>query len=396
MKKHILFILENNPAPNDVRVWNEALAAREFGYDVSIICPAGKHATARYEQLEGIDIYRHCMLLEADSKLGFLLEYANALFWEVFLSLKIYFRKRFHVIHSANPPDHVFLIALIFRLLGVKYVFDHHDICPENYLAKFGRKDLFFRILLIMERLTFKVADVSIATNESYRSIAMKRGGIDADRVFVVRNGPNLDKVIFKAANPGKWKSGFKFLVVYIGNIGNQEGIENLLEAVRHIVYAGGRRDIKFIIIGKGPHLEKLKTLAEKMEIRDYLHFTGYIPYEDFYEILATADIGVNPEHRNKFTDQSTMLKIMDYMTFGKPTVMFKTTEGEVTAADSAVYLEENDNVKFAESIVDLLDREDIRESMGRKAWERVRSQLNWAIQSENLKKAYERLEEQL
>ena len=389
VKKHILFILENNPFPQDVRVRNEALAAIEFGYDVSVICPKNKKTQGKYENLEGIDVYRHNMPLEADSKFGFLFEYANALLWEIYLSFKIFFRQRFHIIHSANPPDHVFIIALFFKIFGVRYIFDHHDICPENYLAKFQRKDLLYKLLIIMEKMTFMTADAVVSTNESYKRIAITRGKKDSNQVFVVRNGPNLNKVIFKKAN-NIWKEGFDFLVVYIGNIGNQEGIENLLEAVRYIVYDVNIRNIKFIVIGKGPHLENLKVEAEKMQISEYAHFTGYIPYEDFYEILATADIGVNPEHRNKFTDQSTMLKIMDYMTFGKPTVMFETTEGKVSAGESALYLSQNDNVQFAESIVELLNDKERRTRMGEIARKRITEKLNWDIQKQNLKKAYE------
>ncbi len=389
VKKHILFILENNPFPQDVRVRNEALAAIEFGYDVSVICPKNKKTQEKYENLEGIDVYRHNMPLEADSKFGFLFEYANALLWETYLSFKIFFRQRFHIIHSANPPDHVFIIALFFKIFGVRYIFDHHDICPENYLAKFQRKDLLYKLLIVMEKMTFMTADAVVSTNESYKRIAITRGKKDSNQVFVVRNGPNLNKVIFKKAN-NIWKEGFDFLVVYIGNIGNQEGIENLLEAVRYIVYDINIRNIKFIVIGKGPHLENLKVEAEKMQISEYAHFTGYISYEDFYEILATADIGVNPEHRNKFTDQSTMLKIMDYMTFGKPTVMFETTEGKVSAGEAALYLSQNDNVQFAESIVGLLNDKDRRTRMGEIARKRITEKLNWDIQKQNLKRAYE------
>jgi len=251
MKKHILFIVENNSVPNDIRVWNEAQAAKEFGYDVSVICPRSDKNSPKYEILEGIPIYRHYRPIEASGKLAFLIEYGNAIFWEFLLSLYIFFKNPFHLIHSANPPDHVFIIAFFYKLLGVKYIFDQHDICPENYVAKFRRKDVFYKIMLLMEKLNFKTADIAITTNESYKRVAITRGGKNTEDVFVVRNGPNLSKVIFVEPNE-KLKEGFDYLVAYVGVIGNQEGIDNLLRAVQYIVYQKKIHNIKFIVIGIG------------------------------------------------------------------------------------------------------------------------------------------------
>ena len=378
--------------PQDFRVWNEALSAREFGYEVSVICPRKKKKFLKFEMIDGIKIYRHYMPIEAAGKLAFLVEYSNALFWEFLFGLLIFLKKPFHFIHSANPPDHVFIIALLFKMIGVKYIFDHHDICPENYLAKFMGKDLFYKSLLIMEKLTFKTADIVISTNESYKKIAIDRGHKNPQSVFVVRNGPNLSKVMFMKPNK-KWKEGFDYLVSYVGAIGNQEGIDNLLEAVHYLVYEKKITNIKFIIVGTGSHWKNLVELSREMEIGDYVNFTEFVPYEDFFEILATSDVCVNPEHRNPFTDKSTMLKIMDYMTFGKPIVMFETTEGRVTAAGAAIYLEENDNAKFAETIVELLKDKGRREKIGQIGKERIEKKLNWDIQKMNLKKAYAYLE---
>ncbi len=260
-------------------------------------------------------------------------------------------------------------------------------------MAKFNRKDLFYKALLIMEKLTFKTANAVISTNESYKKIALERGKKDKESVFVVRNGPNLTQVNFMSPN-GKWKKGFDYLVGYVGGIGKQERIENLLEAARYIVYEKGLKNVKFIIVGTGPQWEKLVKLAESMKLDGYVQFTGFVPYKDFYEILATSDVCVNPEHRNEFTDRSTMLKIMDYMTFGKPIVMFETTEGKVTAGDAALYLKENNNVQFAETILDLLHDKDKRKKMGDIAWRRVDEKLKWDIQKANIKKVYEYIEQ--
>ena len=302
MRKHVLFIVENNPVPQDVRVWNEAIAAQDFGYDVTVISPVNKKASLKYEKIDGISIYRHYIPFEADTKLSFLFEYGNAIIWEFLLTLWIYIKKPFHFIHSANPPDHVFIIAVFFKFFGVKYIFDHHDICPENYVAKFGRKDLFYKSLLIMEKLTFKVADVVISTNESYKKIALDRGDKNNEDVFVVRNGPDLSSVIFMPPNYAL-KDSFDYLVTYVGTIGNQEGMDNLLRSVDYIVHKKGIKNIKFIIVGTGTNWQEMVDMSKAMGLTKHVYFTGYVSYKDFYEILSTADVCVNPEFRNEFTD---------------------------------------------------------------------------------------------
>jgi glycosyltransferase involved in cell wall biosynthesis len=392
-KKHIVLIVENNSVPQDVRVWSEALAARDYGYDVSVICPMHrKAAPKKYEQLEGIDIYRHPMPIEAHGISGFFLEYLSALFWELILSIRLYIKKPFQIIHSANPPDHVFLIALPFKLFGVKYIFDHHDITPETYVAKFGSKNFVHKVLTWMEKATFKTADIVISTNESYKKIAMDRGGKKEKDVFVVRNGPDLSRIEFPPPNP-KLKNGFEYLVAYLGVINIQEGIDNLLRSIQYLVYDKNIHNVKYLIIGTGPHWNEMVQLSKDMNLEKYVTFTGYIPYRDLYEILATADICVNPEFCNEFTDKSTMIKIMDYMVFGKPIVMFETTEGKVTAGGCACYVPNNDEIEFARAIMDMLRDKTKREKMGQIAKERIDTLLQWSIQKVNLHNAYRYLD---
>jgi glycosyltransferase involved in cell wall biosynthesis len=392
MKKHILFIVENNPVPFDVRVWNEALAAKEFGNDVSIICPKTKKAPLFHEKINGISIYRHFSPIEAASKYSFLFEYANALFWELLYSLFIFIIKPFQLIHSANPPDHIFIIATIFKLFKVKFVFDHHDISPENYIAKFGRKDLFFKVLKIMENLSFKTANIVISTNQSYRALAIERGKKKKDEVFVVRNGPNLSNI--KIAKPNaKWLNGCEYMVAYVGVIGNQEGIDVLLRTVAYIVYKKNIQNIRFIVIGTGPHWKNMVKLSKDLKVDKNVLFTGFISYGDLYEILATADLCVNPEFRNPFTDKSTMIKIMEYMVFGKPIVQFETTEGKFTAGESAINIKNNSETEFAEEILKVLKDEGKRKKMGQIGKKRIKEKLHWDIQKKNLKKAYEYLD---
>lgn len=388
IKKHILFIVENQSLPYDVRVWSEIQAVKELGYDVSAISPVNEQSKKKYEVIDGIEIFRHPMPIEAKTKLGFIAEYLNALFWESYLSVRIFLKKRFHIIHGANPPDHIFLIAVFFKLFGAKYIFDHHDITPENYIAKFKEKGIVHKILLLMEKLTFKTANIVISTNESYKRIATGRGGKTKNNVFVVRNGPNLEKVIFMDPNE-KLKVGFDFLVAYLGVIGNQEGIDILLNAAHYIIYTKGIRNIKFMIIGKGPDWKNMVQLSKRMGLQEYVTFTGFIPYRELYEILATADVCVNPEFKNEFTDKSTMIKIMDYMVFGKPIIQFETTEGKVTAGDAGIYVKNNDETEFGEAIINLLNNPEKRKEMGAIAQKRIKEKLNWNIQKVKLKKAY-------
>ena len=391
-RKHVLFIVENQSVPHDVRVWSEALAVKELGYKVSAISPRNQRGRSTYESIDGISIYRHPMPLEANTKTTFVFEYLNALFWEFILSLRIYVFNPFHIIHAANPPDHVFIIALFFKLFGVKYIFDHHDIVPETYSAKFGKKGFMRQCLIIMEKLTFKTADLVISTNESYKKIATQRGGKRPEDVFVVRNGPDLSKILFQSANQSL-KDGFDYLVAYLGVMNKQEGIENLLESVNYIVNSKKIRNTKFVLIGTGPEWKNLVDLAKNMGLERYVEFTGFIPYEQLYEILATADVCVNPEPRNEFTDKSTMIKIMDYMVFGKPIVMYHTREGEVTAKESAVYVKNNDACEFSDKLLALLSDSRKREAMGKIARERIKNELNWEKQKITLRAAYRQID---
>jgi glycosyltransferase involved in cell wall biosynthesis len=391
-KKHILFIVENSSPPYDTRVWNEALAAKEFGYDVTVLSPVDYVCNLRYENLNGIKIYRHPNVIEAKGVFGLICEYSNALFWEILYSALLYIIKPFDVIHAANPPDHIFLIGLIFKLFRKKFVFDHHDLTPEAYFEKFNKRDLLYRISLFLEHLSLKTANVVISTNESYKKIALKRGVRNPRSVFVVRNGPNISKIIFKEPNT-ELKKGFDFLVGYVGVMNRQDGIDNLLSAAEYLVYNKEVRNIRFILIGTGAEFDRLVQLSKRLGLEDYVKFTGFVPNEILYEIISTCDICVNPEFRNDFTDKSTMIKIMQYMVFGKPIVQFYTTEGEITAGESAAYIKNNDIILFAEKILALLHNREERERMGKIGKERILDRLNWDIQKNELKKAYEYLE---
>lgn len=387
----VLIIVENLPLPFDRRVWLEARTLKAAGAKVSIICPTGKGFEKRHEVLDGIDIYRHPLPIEADGALGYLLEYGAALFWETVLAWRVFLKGGLDVIHGCNPPDLIFLVALPFRLFGVRYLFDHHDINPELYEAKYDRKGFFWKLMVLFERLTFKAAKVSIATNESYRRIAIDRGGKRPEDVFVVRSGPDLSKV--KPVAPvDSWRNGRRYLVGYVGVMGAQEGIDLLLEAVRHIVFDRGRTDVQFGLVGGGSSLAEMQALSHTLDVSDYVTFTGRAPDQTLFEVLSTADVCVNPDRVNPMNDKSTMNKIMEYMAVGKPIVQFEVAEGRVSAGEASLYAAPNDPADMADKILALLDDPERRKRMGGFGRERVERELSWATQIDPLLSAYERV----
>lgn len=386
--KHILIVIENLPAPFDRRVWQEAGTLRDNGAKVSIICPKMKGYDKSYELIEGIEIFRH-PLKEGKGALGYLLEYTQAIFWEFILSWQIFFKKRFHVIHGCNPPDLIFLTALFFKPLGVKYVFDHHDINPELYISKFEKKGFFYNLMVLFEKLTFKTASYSIATNESYKKIAIERGKMKPENVQVVRSGPKLDRL--KLLDPiEKYKNGKKFLIGYIGVIGEQEGLDLLLESAQHLVSI--RQDIQFGIIGGGTHLEEIKILCKKMGLEDYFDFYGRVNDQVMIEVLNTADVCVNPDKPTAMNDLSTMNKIMEYMALKKPIVQYTLKEGKYSAQEASLYAKNTDPIDFAEKINELLNDESKRKAMGEYGYLRVKNELSWEFESEKLLAIYQKV----
>ena len=386
--RRVLIIVENLPVPFDRRVWQEATALRQAGCEVTVICPIGKGYEQRYECIEGIHVYRHPLPLEAAGAVGYLLEYGVALFWQTFLAWKVFFKHGFDVIHGCNPPDNIFLVSLPFKLIGRKYIFDHHDITPELYLAKFGRKDFFYRLMLFWERLTFMTADVSIATNESYRRIAIERGGMPPEKVFVVRSGPALERLQILPPKEAL-KCGRRYLIGYVGVMGRQEGIDYLLRAARIIIKEQGREDVHFGLVGGGTSLEEMKAYARELGIADYVTFTGRVPDREMLEMLNTADVCVNPDVVNEMNDKSTMNKIMEYMALGKPIVQFDMTEGRFSAQEASLYAAPNDERDFAAKILELLDDEEKRRVMGEFGRRRLVSELQWEHERPKLFQAY-------
>lgn len=390
MDRKILIIVENLPVPFDTRVWQEATTLAREGYTVSVICPKGKGYNEDYEYLEGVHIYRHDLPKEGNGPIGYAREYFSALWHEYRLARKIYKERGFHVIHGCNPPDNIYMVASRFKGKGVDYVFDHHDICPELYEAKFGKTSgPLYKSQLWLERHTYDHCTFAFVTNESYKEIAIKRGGMSPDKVHVLRSGPRLERLKIQSPKP-EIKRGKRFMVGYLGVIGQQEGIEYLLEAARYLRDEKGRDDIFWGIVGGGPHLEALRRKSEEMGLQDIVEFTGRVSDEKMLDYLNTADVCVNPDEYNAMNDKSTMNKVLEYMALGKPIVQFDLTEGRYSAQDASLYAERNNARDMADKIVMLLDDPERREKMAAIGRERILNELSWDHTSRALISAYD------
>jgi glycosyltransferase involved in cell wall biosynthesis len=390
VKRKVLIIVENAPVPFDPRVWKEALALSNNGYQVTVLCPQDKGYERRHEVIDQIHIYRHPMPREGHGPVAYLLEYCSALFWQFLYSWWIYFRRGFDVIEGCNPPDDIFLVALPFKPFGVRYIFDHHDANPELYEAKFDRKGTLYNILVFLEKMTYRFSDVVLCTNGSYRDMAVGRGGINPTDAFIVRNGPDLDH--FKAVPPNQaLKYGRPFLVGYVGNMSTQDGLDILVDVAAR-VKSSGRNDVHFTCVGGGPELSALRKMIVERNVDDIFNFTGRIPDAQLLEILSTADVCVNPDKPCEMNDVSTMIKIMEYMALGKPIVQFDLKEGRFSAQDASLYADKQRGAAdFAEKILWLLDNREERERMGDFGRRRVERELAWEYSVASLLAAYQR-----
>ena len=390
--RHILIIVENLPVPLDRRVWLEATSLQQAGYEVSVICPMGRGWVKPYEVIEGVHIYRHSEPPEAHSgAVAYAREYLHAMWFWFRLARTVWKRKPFQVIQGCNPPDLIFLPALWYKLWGVSYMFDHHDVCPELFEAKFGRKGLLYKIMLIWERMTFSVANVSMATNGSFRDIAIERGKMAPEDVFVVRSAPKIDTFLPAPGDPS-YRKGAKTTLGYVGVIGQQEGMDLLVKAAEHLIKELGYKDVHFVIVGFGPTRDEVIQDVADHGLSEYFTFTGALYEVDLLAALNAVDIGVSPDPKNPMNNISTMNKVMEYMTLEKPTVQFDLTEGRVSAGDASLYAKANDPVDFAAKIVELIEDPQMGVEMGKRGRKRVLEDLSWTHTIPQLLAAYDRI----
>jgi glycosyltransferase involved in cell wall biosynthesis len=391
VKKKILIIVENLPVPFDGRVWKEACSLHKNGYEVTVLCPKGKGYSKGYELLEGIHIYRHPMPREGNTPAGYLWEYGSALLWEFFYSWWIFFRRGFQVIQGCNPPDNIFIVALPFKLFGVKYIFDHHDANPELYLSKYERKGFFYKAQVWLEKMTFHFSDVAMSTNQSYKELAVKRGRLAPEDVFVVRNGPDLDTFKSVPIKP-ELKYGKPYLVGYVGTMSIQEGLDILIDVAQYLK-SQGRRDVHFSCVGGGTGLAGLRQMVKDKNLEDTVNFTGRVPDQELLDVLSTADVCVNPDKPCQMNDISTMIKIMEYMALSKPIVQFDLKEGRFSAGEASLFANNNNGLvsDFADKIIWLLEHPEERRKMGEFGRRRVETELAWEYSVGNLLAAYKR-----
>jgi glycosyltransferase involved in cell wall biosynthesis len=401
----VLMIVENDIAPLDTRVWWEALALRDHGYAVSVISPKGAPGRPVYEQYrepyeyrEGIHIYRYD-LPEGDSAAAYVREYLIALLATFRLSIRIWARHGFDVIHVANPPDIFFPLGWFYRLAGKRFVFDQHDLAPELFEEVFASRThgvvagLFHRLLIMSERSSYRTADLIVAANESFRRTALQRGRCSPGKVEVVRNNPDLALIHDVALEP-ELKMGRRFLLAYVGVMGSQDGVENAIYALDYLVHKRGRQDIALALLGDGSQFDTLRSLTRQLGLDAYIHFHGWSSREDVLRYLSAADVGLCPDPYNPLNDRSTMIKTMEYMALGMPVVAFDLSETRLSAQEAALYATRNNVEDFAGKIATLLDDDALRKQMGAFGRRRVEEELNWDRSRERLIQAYGRLPE--
>jgi len=387
--KSVLILVENLSVPFDRRVWLEARALKENGSKVSVICPRFKGEKS-FETLNGVNIYRYSLAPATKGVCSYILEFSYCFIMTFLLSLVVFFRHNFDIIHACNPPDTFFLLGIFYKIFGKKFYYDQHDLCPEVYLSKYGenKKDVLYKALLLLEFLTYKTADRVIVTNNSYREMAIARGKLDPDKIFVVRTGPDMAR--FKNVSPEEGlKFGRKYLVTYLGVMAPQDGVDYLLRAVDVVVNRYKRNDIAFTLIGSGDSIDDLKRLKEELSLDSFVIFTGRVPDETLFSYLAMSDVCVAPDPRNPLNDKSTMNKILEYMAMGKPIVSFDLIESRYSAGEAALYAAPNNVEDFADKIIELLEDPDKRQKMGRLGCERLKGELSWEYNKKRLINAY-------
>jgi len=388
----ILIIVQNLPVPFDRRVWLECRTLTRAGYQVAVVCPKGP-GDPSYQIIDGVEIYKYRPYSPGGGAATFFLEYAYSFLATLRLSLKAAWRGRFGAVQSCNPPDIFWPIGLLFRLWhGSRFVFDHHDLCPETFESRFpDGPPLLYQGLRFLERRTVRLADHVISTNESYRRLVINRDRVKPDRVTVVRTGPDPDKLKAAEAVPSL-RRGRAYLAAYIGVMGPQDGVDIVIKAADYVVHTLKRTDISFTLIGSGDCFNELVALRDQVELTDFVEFTGRVPDEAVRDILSTADIGLSPDPKNPLNDVSTMNKTMEYMAFGLPVLAFDLRETRASAAEAGAYATPNDVEELARLLIELIDDELRRKSMGSAGRDRIEQKLAWSHQEPHYLSVYDNL----
>ncbi len=400
--------VENN-FPQDTRVANEARLLANAGYQVAVIA-LRNHRQAARETWNGIEVYRvptlelfkktvagngsrlNLLFVRLKSFLGYVVEYLYFTSACLLVSTYIFVRRGFDVMHAHNPPDTLFLVAAPFKLLGKKFVFDQHDLCPELYRSRYSaREGVYTRFLRMFEWCSLKLADVTIATNESYKQIQIERANKNPASIFVVRNGPNQMRMT-SAAPSARLRGMNKSILCYVGSLNPQDGVDYLLRSLRHLLHGLKRSDFYCVIMGTGDSLQDLRDLAGNLQLNGCVELTGFVSDEELQANLAAADICVDPDPSSPLNDVSTWIKVMEYMASAKPIISFDLKETRFSARDAAIYVEPNNETEFAKAIAQLMDQPNLQKEMGHYGRRRVEEDLQWAKVGKNLLTAYQTL----
>lgn len=390
-RRRILMLLENESYPDDSRVPLEADSLRDAGYEVTVICPTGT-SRKKYENVEGVHVYRYPKPRELDGFLGYLWEYSYSLAITFVISLYVLVRRGFDAVHTHAPPDMFVVIAAFYKLLGKKYVVDLHDLSPELYEAKRdseGSRPV-RSMLLMFERWSFRLADRLIATNQTQREVQIKRGGAAPENCFVVRNGPNAR--FFKAVEPLSRLRDGRFVIGYVGVIGVQDGVDCLIRSLDILRREFHREDFRTVIVGGGPAVEDLKRLIAALDLEQHVEFTGFVMGDELLRSIASFDLAATPDPSNSYNDSCTTIKTMEYMAMAKPVVAFDLPENRVSAGDAALYATNNCEREFASLIDRLMDDPYEREVLGCRGRQRVLDHFTWEKQSSRLIELYDGL----
>jgi glycosyltransferase involved in cell wall biosynthesis len=390
-RRRVLYVLQGLPVPFDRRAWLHATTLAAHGYDVSFICPKGRGYDAAREARDGVDIYRYWRPIEGEGKLAFIAESLWCFCATFLLSLRVaLFGRGFDILHVCNPPEIYWPIAWFWRVFGKVFIWDHRDLSPELAAAKFGAGDgLIMRLLRLLERLSFGAAQIVVATNESYKKIAIERGGKRPEDVFIVRSAPALSKFRIYQPDPS-FNHGKPNLLLYLGEMGPQDGVDNLVRALKVLRDEMGRADFHCVLIGGGTHQPTVAAYAAEIGVADLCTFTGIVSDEMLCRILSSGDVAIDPLPKNGWSDRSTMNKVLEYMFFVLPIVVGELTEARVSAAAAAHYVEPGSARAMAEGIAALLDDPVLRRAMGEFGQQRLRDTLAFEYSVPNLLAAYD------
>src|SRR6478672_79015 len=386
-----VIVVENLPVPFDRRVWQEAQALHRAGWTVSVICPFNVDFPKRFEVIDDIAIYRHPLPPEGRGALAYFREYSTALLHEFRLLFRVHRERGFSIIQACNPPDLIFLAALPFKLIGKRFIYDQHDVSPELFIVKFGRKGLLYRALLFFERMSYRTADRVIAANATFKDIAISRGGKTPSQVEVVYGVPDRKRIHRVEPEPGL-HGGRKFILGYVGIINEQDGVDHLVRAVAHLVKVIGFRDFRVVIVGSGPALELVRSLASVLEVEDFILFTGYLKGETLLAYLSAFDIGIIPDPLNEANDLMSMNKVFEYCALGIPTACYPLKETKRLLGEAGVYAPSHEPEGLAEACLKLMGDECLRTSSAAAGAKLSAEKFLWANEARKYVATYERV----